>query len=218
MYLIGDYIRHNREKMGISQRELAEGICTEVTLSRIENNKQAPKRTMFMKIIKKLALPPSLYPVFMNEREVELYRMQHEINQHLIHERHDDIKDLLEDMKRKSRGEVIFEQYVAYVHAVLLMKSNPKEALKALKRAVKISVKDLNPKSIPRQVLTQDEMGMFKTWLFVMNVSGSEIQPLKYFTALWTTLRTKWWHIKKFPDCILKLHICYQNGWDRMAE
>ena len=40
--LIGAYIKQKREDKGWSQDALCEGICSRTTLSRIENDTQAP--------------------------------------------------------------------------------------------------------------------------------------------------------------------------------
>jgi len=162
MLFIGDYIISQRKKKGMTQKELVENICSEVTLSRIENNQQTPNYNTVTKLLMKLGLPPSLFPAYMNEKELELLTLRHEINQHLIHERHDEAEVLLNKMIRKAKGETVFEQYVAYIQAIMLMKSNAEEALNALIKAAKMSINDLAPKNILRQAMTQDELGMLK--------------------------------------------------------
>ena len=39
-YLLGDCIREQRERLGVTQEELCEGICSVPTLSKIENGRQ----------------------------------------------------------------------------------------------------------------------------------------------------------------------------------
>ena len=39
-YMFGDYIREQRERMGVTQEDLCEGICSPGTLSKIENGRQ----------------------------------------------------------------------------------------------------------------------------------------------------------------------------------
>ena len=43
--LLGAYIRQNREAQGLTQKQLCEGICGPVTISRIENGQQTPSRS-----------------------------------------------------------------------------------------------------------------------------------------------------------------------------
>ena len=46
-YEIGQRIRGVRESRGMTQEELADGICSTGTLSKIENGLQVPKRKTF---------------------------------------------------------------------------------------------------------------------------------------------------------------------------
>ena len=53
-YTVGDYIRENRKKAGISQEELAYGVCEASTLSRIESGSQMPSRRTYEALMQKL--------------------------------------------------------------------------------------------------------------------------------------------------------------------
>ena len=55
--LIGSYIRQKRQDKGWSQEFLCEGVCSRTTLSRIENDSQAPSFTTLNKLFEKLGLP-----------------------------------------------------------------------------------------------------------------------------------------------------------------
>src|SRR5699024_5464465 len=46
-----------RKTIGLSQSELAEGICTQATLSRFENNGQVPNLKILIKLCNRLNLP-----------------------------------------------------------------------------------------------------------------------------------------------------------------
>lgn len=37
VYFLGEYIKKQREKLGLTQEQVCEGICEQVTLSRLEN-------------------------------------------------------------------------------------------------------------------------------------------------------------------------------------
>jgi len=40
---VGDLVKHHRAKMGITQEQLAEGICSRETIGMIELGKRLPK-------------------------------------------------------------------------------------------------------------------------------------------------------------------------------
>lgn len=51
---LGDTIRSLRKKAGLSQEKLAEGICSPVSISRIENGVQMPSSTVLDRLLAKL--------------------------------------------------------------------------------------------------------------------------------------------------------------------
>lgn len=52
-----DKFVETRKKLGLSQMELAEGICTQATLSRFENNSQIPNLKILIQLCNRLNLP-----------------------------------------------------------------------------------------------------------------------------------------------------------------
>lgn len=53
---IGDIIRRRREEAGYTQEELAAGICSVPTLSRIENGERIPLKTTLDFLLQRLAI------------------------------------------------------------------------------------------------------------------------------------------------------------------
>lgn len=57
-YRIGDVVRKRRRMLGMSPQELCEGICSEKTLRRLENNKMKTQRAIWGELFSKLGLSP----------------------------------------------------------------------------------------------------------------------------------------------------------------
>ena len=57
-YRIGDVIRKRRRMLGLSVRELCEGICSEKTLRRLESNKVKSQRAVWRALFCRLGLSP----------------------------------------------------------------------------------------------------------------------------------------------------------------
>ncbi|MDR1736120.1 MAG: helix-turn-helix domain-containing protein [Oscillospiraceae bacterium] len=91
---IGDIIRSTRKKKRLSQEELAHGICAVSTLSRIENGTQTPQRSTFDALMRRLDLPPEVFPSYQSEREVTLNLLKHKIDQSIEAENYDEAKAL----------------------------------------------------------------------------------------------------------------------------
>lgn len=59
VYNIGEYIKERRRTLGLSQKELSDGVCTTSTLSRIEQNKENPQDYILKSLLQRLGLSGS---------------------------------------------------------------------------------------------------------------------------------------------------------------
>lgn len=75
---IGEYIKAARKRKGLGQKELCEGICEPVTISRLENGKQTPSRKIINALLQRLDLPADRYFALLNDHETELENIQAE--------------------------------------------------------------------------------------------------------------------------------------------
>ena len=76
-YEIGKRIKKDREECKMTQEELAFGICSPGTLSKIENGVQAPNKKTFEALMQRLGEPEYLYSIHLSReeiREMQLYR------------------------------------------------------------------------------------------------------------------------------------------------
>lgn len=75
---IGEVIKKRREELGLTQAELCEGICEPMTLSRIENGRQAPSYNRLKAILNRLDLPDDRYTALLDEDELKLEDLKRE--------------------------------------------------------------------------------------------------------------------------------------------
>ncbi len=71
VYAIGRTIRAAREKAGLSQQALCEGICSLPTLSKIENGVQNPSRKTLQYISERLGIDLELFNVPVSDVEAQ---------------------------------------------------------------------------------------------------------------------------------------------------
>lgn len=69
-YSVGEYIYNVRKRKGYTQEELAEGICTTGTLSKIENGNRTPSISIYEALMQRLGEPASLFSVYIGEKEL----------------------------------------------------------------------------------------------------------------------------------------------------
>lgn len=56
MIILGAKLKNARIAKGLSQKELAEGICTQATISQMENHNKVPTMSIFVDICKRLEI------------------------------------------------------------------------------------------------------------------------------------------------------------------
>lgn len=77
VYFLGEYIKKQREKLGLTQEQVCEGICEQVTLSRLENGRQTPSRTRVNALLQRLGLPEDRYYMILTKNELEIEASLH---------------------------------------------------------------------------------------------------------------------------------------------
>lgn len=78
-FFLGEYIKQRREALGLTQKQVCNGICEPVTLSRLENGKQTPNRTRINAILQRLGLPDDRYISLLSKNELKIEALKKEI-------------------------------------------------------------------------------------------------------------------------------------------
>ena len=76
---LGEYIKQERIKQGITQEQLCEGICDPITISRMENGKQMPSYNRIRAFLQRLGLPDERYFALLSKNELKIKALQDEI-------------------------------------------------------------------------------------------------------------------------------------------
>lgn len=110
-----EYFVATRKASGLSQSELAEGICTQATLSRFENNGQVPSLKILIKLCTRLNLSISeIFPKmgFKNSKTIEL---MDKVEFRFITSEYDQAQQLL-DQITPLESELDSESYIRYLY------------------------------------------------------------------------------------------------------
>lgn len=96
IYNIGEYIKNRRKVLGITQDELADGICSVMTLSRIERGDQFPHDYTLIQILQRLGLSGSEMFLLVNSEQFIISQLRFDIRQAYIQENYDEAKRFFE--------------------------------------------------------------------------------------------------------------------------
>ena len=114
----GKFIKWMRLNRGMSQEDLSEGICSTVTLSKIENNKIEAKSQTFNALCKKMGSTETKYPCFKSEKEFQIVLNLHRARCYMsIGEYHKAVKEMLNceftsEIRFEIKAEFLFLVYV----------------------------------------------------------------------------------------------------------
>ncbi len=168
--LCGDFIRNRREALGLSQEELAEGICSPVSLSRIECGKVAPQKLIFQKLMQKINMTGNEFISVVHVENTELLELAVEIAICLSHSNGEAAEPLIMKLESQMQNPDRFaNQFLQYAKAHAWYEQNKIDA--ATHHALQMEALHLT--------LPQLEQERLKKWNFSSQES-SIINALSY--------------------------------------
>lgn len=163
-YGMGEAIREMRIRCGYTQEELAFGICTTSTLSRIENGRAVTSRQVFEALMDRM---PGMHHVWISvetENEMHRSRLCKQILLYLEQRRMDEARMAMEEYRKiKDADNPFCEQFALYSRAIYqaVLKGNRDESLTLLYEALgktKLNYSDLFRQRRRHILLTYDEI------------------------------------------------------------
>lgn len=104
IFKLGFIIRKRREELGLSQEDLADGICAVPTLSRIENGERLPTKNHLEMLLQRLGYSDTLLDSFVDEEEYTIHELKFRIRQAYISKEFDHAKKLLNEYEKIISG------------------------------------------------------------------------------------------------------------------
>ena len=95
----GDIIKTLREQKGLTQSELADGVCSQTTLSRAESGKQEMSFHVFSRLLEEMGENLQNYTLAMTTTEKEAIELGREITELLNQEQYADAEKLLDELE-----------------------------------------------------------------------------------------------------------------------
>lgn len=192
-FMIGEYIRTQREAKGINQDDLCRGICNRSTLSRIERGRQEPSYYTLKVLLQRLGIPEERFQILMGPQEFEIEELQQEIVA-------DNVKhDFSSALKKIERLETLFQaeqqpvlqQFVLRVRALAGYEKDGQHfdydystQREMLTHALELTCAGINLKNMGRFLLGEDEAKIINQIAITYSEEGNRRQAIEIYRQL----------------------------------
>lgn len=146
----GYIIQKRREELGLSQEDLADGICSVPTLSRLENGTRMPTQDNFEMLLQRLGLSDIITNNYVDKKTLRLHELKFNIRQAIINKEDEIGKNLLEDFKNSLEKPTAIDKQFILLYDLLLYeeKYSKDEMLELLDKAIKYTYPKYNTKKV----------------------------------------------------------------------
>lgn len=176
---IGAMIMRMREEMGISQKRLCNGICSQKMMSRYELWTSIPDRLSLNLILQRLGKSPDHFVTMMTKKEYQYLQWKRKIFLALqVNDpdaRKESLKELFEAPEAKDRTchKGIQEQFYQYVQGYI------QQDAEKMKQAIKITVPDYDDALGKESFISSTEMSYILLYLQTKGMTGNVKNELK---------------------------------------
>lgn len=139
---IGALIRWRRSELGLSQEELADGICSVTTLSRIENGERMPTQNHLELLLQRIGYSDMMLQTFVDEKDFIAHELKYDIRQAYIENDINKSKELLQQFRSQVvTPSQIDAQFILLFDCLIDWQSHsPEESLEKLERALRMTL------------------------------------------------------------------------------
>lgn len=140
IFQFGLIIRSRREELGYTQEDLADGICSVPTLSRIENGERMPTREHFEMLVQRLGYSDTMLDAYVDDKQFYLHDLKFKIRQAIILNKLNDANIMIVEYKRNVPNPTQIERQFIILCETLANSSqySPKERLTNFEEAIQL--------------------------------------------------------------------------------
>ncbi len=182
-YLLGDYIKSQRERLGVTQEELCEGICSPANLSKIENGRQGMRLSQYAALMQRLGLPVQQMNVQVTQEELEWHNLKTKIKYKTALGQWDIEDELCELESYIKDNNKLEEQFILFNRAVIAMEAGTAvdEVFGMLMDAIRCTYADFDVDEIDSvKLLTTDEILIILNIAIVFDMQGNVLKAVKF--------------------------------------
>ena len=210
---IGEVIKRRRKALGLSQRELCEGICEVTTLSRIENGRQAPSYNRVKAILQRLDLPDDRYTALLEEDELRLEDLKREASakENLFWDasakdrpkRRDEALSAIQALEEFAGEDRLTQQFIMGLKETFGKPEGPyslEEKLNLLLRSIRLTRPTFDLEEINDLRYSREEMSLIIRIATAYALAGEKRKALDIYSQLLKYTRKHGWDQPRYAD------------------
>lgn len=208
---LGEIIRSLRKQAGLSQEELADGICSSVSISRIENGTQMPSSTVLESLLSKLGT--GTYQIcdiyYKNEKQLAFEEKAELVTKLISEGSLSEAKEqlaLLEDNARESDAN---KQFYMLLNASIKLyeQASPVEILTMLKQALALTKPTFDYSDFRNMLLSVREANILNVIVVVLYRLDRSVEAIRLGEELMTVLKKHKSGLKEYQ--VIKINLAF---------
>lgn len=205
IFAMGEVLKRSRKAKGITQEELAYGICTPSGLSKIENGTREPSHARFVALMQRMGQWDDSYDLFVGEKYYEIAELQNEIRNCIVHREFIQAEQLLdryEEMIGQETTEEVYKQFLMLERLICEDKGViKKEHIRDLQQILQITVPKYGEKELRELLLDHQEIMIINNIAIAYAENDMRSQAIDMLQELDEFLR------EKFMDCRERMYL-----------
>ena len=179
---LGEIIHHLRKKAGLTQEALADGICSPVSISRIENGKQMPSGKVLEQLLARLGT--STYQLcniyYENECQSSLRQTLDEISEQVSAGEFIQAKKTLQQLSTE-KMDIANLQYTKMIHVAIRMHDNAadEQMEDELTNALHLTKPDIDFNDFRRELFSPTEANILVMLTAAKYMTGKNLEAIR---------------------------------------
>lgn len=184
-FQLGSIIRNRREELGYSQEDLADGICSVPTLSRIENGERMPTKNHYEMLMQRLGYSAISLDFFTDKKDFLIHELKFKIRHAYMENDFVRCRKLLQELCAVlDERNPIDEQFVCLYDTLLNQKSlDVTEKLTRLETALRLTCRRYERDFIPK-ILSYAEIILLNNIAVCYDALAQREQAIKILYAI----------------------------------
>lgn len=192
-FMIGEYIRTQREAKEINQDDLCRGICNRSTLSRIEHGRHEPNYYVLKALLQRMGIPEERFQILMGPQEFEIGELQQEIVADNVAENFSAAIQKIERLEQLSQPleNPILRQFILRVRALagyeqdgVRVKYDRKTQREMLMQALELTCPGVTMENFDVFLLSEDEAKIINQIAITYSEEGNRRQAIEIYRQL----------------------------------